>query len=65
MTDLGPLAQNCALAITLMPDISRSTVDSESWYYIWEYAVAIQGMCVRQGYEGSIIGAGQYIFFLL
>ncbi|KAK0514244.1 hypothetical protein JMJ35_002861 [Cladonia borealis] len=52
-------SSNCALAITLMPDVPTSTVDSESWYYIWEYAVAIQGMCVRQGYEGSIIGAGE------
>lgn len=51
-------SDNCALAITLEPDLPASTRDAETWYHIWGYAVAIQGMCVRHGYAGSLVGAG-------
>lgn len=65
LTELGPLVSNCALAITMEPDVPASTVDSEDWYRIWEYVVAVQGMCVRHGHEGNVVGAGQYLFSLL
>lgn len=66
LTELGPLVpNNCALAITMEPGLPALTIDQDRWYDIWGYAVAIQGVCVRQGFEGSFILTGQYLFFLL
>ena len=66
LTELESLApKGCALAINRMPNLHASTVDSDLWYDIWGYAVAIQGMCVRHGREGSLISAGQYLLFPL
>ncbi len=66
LTELEPLApKGCDLVINKMSGLPASTVDSDLWYDIWKYAVAIQGICVRQGHEGSLVGAGQYLFFLL
>ena len=60
LTELEPLApDNCALTITMEPGLPASTVESDVWYNIWGDAVAIQGICVRQGYEGSSILTGQ------
>ena len=66
LSEFEPLAPHgCTLAVVMDPSLPASTTDTDDWYTIWGYAVAIQGMCVRHGFAGSIGGAGQYYLFLL
>lgn len=59
LTEFKPLAPHgCSLAVVMDPSLAASTTDTDVWYSIWGYAVAIQGMCVRHGFEGSIGGVG-------
>ena len=35
-------------------------VEMDDWYSLWEHAVAINGMCVRQGRTGKATRLGEF-----
>ena len=37
----------------------------ESWFHVWEAAVAINALCVGKGKSGIASGLGKSLFFLL
>ena len=47
------------------PRLPAWTTDTDVWYDLWGSAVAIQGMCVRFGFEGSITSVGKYKLSIL
>ena len=42
-----------------MDGLPASTIDTSTYYEIWEDIVAIQGMCVRQNHPGRRVSAGK------
>ncbi|KAL2054901.1 hypothetical protein ABVK25_004723 [Lepraria finkii] len=48
----------CILLIEKMDGLPASTIDTSTYYEMWEDIVAIQGMCVRQNHPGRRVSAG-------
>ena len=39
----------------------HGTAETADWYTLWEHAVAINGMCVRQGRTGKVTRLGKFV----
>ena len=60
LTKYSKLTKNAKEPMCILRLIGTRPRNAGSWYEIWETAVAITAMCIRQGKGGSWVGLGKF-----